>query len=207
MSLTNPNTAITEKDLQDFYNMIKPYLNNAPDLSPYALKSELPTNLSDLSDDSTHRLVTDTEKRNWDKNPYISRKAILYTYGSNHTNLNLAYFERKTIINSDITNKQCRVLFDMARDTGSVIKCGFLFVYQNYIYGASESVNKGVSIYPFMMYENGTNNTAGKLYNAISTGDIEIESMIYEENTGYYFDITFKEQPARNVNIDLLLCG
>ena len=35
------------------------------DLTDYALKSEIPTQLSQLTDDSTHRLVSDTEKTTW----------------------------------------------------------------------------------------------------------------------------------------------
>ena len=35
------------------------------DLTDYALKSEIPTQLSQLTDDSTHRLVSDTEKNTW----------------------------------------------------------------------------------------------------------------------------------------------
>ena len=36
------------------------------DLTGYAETSDIPTDLADLSDDSTHRLVTDTEKAGWD---------------------------------------------------------------------------------------------------------------------------------------------
>ena len=35
------------------------------DLSDYAKKTDLPNKLADLTDDSTHRLVTDTEKTTW----------------------------------------------------------------------------------------------------------------------------------------------
>ena len=41
------------------------YLTEHQDLSSYAQKDELPTALSDLSEDETHRLVTDEEKENW----------------------------------------------------------------------------------------------------------------------------------------------
>lgn len=40
-------------------------LSNKPDLSGYAEKSEIPTALSELSDDSTHRVVTDTQISTW----------------------------------------------------------------------------------------------------------------------------------------------
>ena len=36
------------------------------DLTDYAKTEDIPTDLADLSDDSTHRLVTDTEKSTWD---------------------------------------------------------------------------------------------------------------------------------------------
>lgn len=38
------------------------YTDTVPDLTPYAKKAELPTKLSQLTGDSTHRLVTDAEK-------------------------------------------------------------------------------------------------------------------------------------------------
>lgn len=41
------------------------YLTQHQDLSAYAKKTELPTALSQLSQDSTHRIVTDTEKATW----------------------------------------------------------------------------------------------------------------------------------------------
>ena len=43
----------------------KGYLTTHQDLSSYAKKTELPTALSQLSQDSTHRIVTDTEKSTW----------------------------------------------------------------------------------------------------------------------------------------------
>lgn len=38
------------------------YTDTVPDLSPYAKKTDVPTKLSQLTEDSTHRLVTDAEK-------------------------------------------------------------------------------------------------------------------------------------------------
>lgn len=38
------------------------YTDTVADLTPYAKKTDVPTKLSQLSEDSTHRLVTDTEK-------------------------------------------------------------------------------------------------------------------------------------------------
>lgn len=44
------------------------------DLSGYALKTEIPVSLADLSQDSTHRTVTDTEKETW--NNKLSAESI-----------------------------------------------------------------------------------------------------------------------------------
>lgn len=41
------------------------YTDTVPDLSGYATKSSVPTSLSQLSEDSTHRVVSDTEKTAW----------------------------------------------------------------------------------------------------------------------------------------------
>ena len=41
------------------------YTDTVPDLSGYATKSSIPTSLSQLTDDETHRLVTDEEKTKW----------------------------------------------------------------------------------------------------------------------------------------------
>ena len=38
------------------------YTDTVPDLSPYAKKADVPTKLSQLTEDSTHRLITDAEK-------------------------------------------------------------------------------------------------------------------------------------------------
>lgn len=42
--------------------------------SKYAIKNDLPTKLSDLQEDATHRLVTDSEKKNW--NDKVSQSQI-----------------------------------------------------------------------------------------------------------------------------------
>ena len=57
----------------------------------YALSSEIPTALADLSDDSTHRLVTDTQISNW---------GIAYT--NNHTHSNKSVLDG--IGSSDVSN-------------------------------------------------------------------------------------------------------
>ena len=48
------------------------FLTQHQDLSPYAKKSEVPTQLSQLSDDSTHRVVTDSEKEAWNNKSNFS---------------------------------------------------------------------------------------------------------------------------------------
>lgn len=42
------------------------------DLTDYAKTEDIPTDLADLSDDATHRLVTDTEKSTWDNKADVS---------------------------------------------------------------------------------------------------------------------------------------
>lgn len=42
------------------------YTDTTYDLTPYAKTTDLKTNLSDFTDDETHRTVTDTEKTSWD---------------------------------------------------------------------------------------------------------------------------------------------
>lgn len=53
------------------------------DLTGYAKTTDVPTALSQLSDDSTHRLVTDTEKTTWNgklSTSLIEEKDLLVTY-------------------------------------------------------------------------------------------------------------------------------
>ena len=62
-------------------------LTDKPDLSnlhaPHSDDQTKPTALSDLSDDSTHRLVTDTEKSTWDgkaDSTHIHSGTLIFTY-------------------------------------------------------------------------------------------------------------------------------
>lgn len=62
-------------------------LTDKPDLSnlhaPHSDDQTIPTALSDLSDDSTHRLVTDTEKSTWDgkaDSTHIHSGTLIFTY-------------------------------------------------------------------------------------------------------------------------------
>ena len=52
----------------------KGYLTEHQNLSGYALKEEIPTTLAELSGDSTHRTVTDTEKSTWNNKSNFSGK-------------------------------------------------------------------------------------------------------------------------------------
>ena len=47
------------------------------DLSDYATKDEIPDALSDLTDDATHRLVTDAEKTSWNAKAEVSAIPIV----------------------------------------------------------------------------------------------------------------------------------
>ena len=74
----------TKDDIKDFIKEVpaeyvteteltaKGYLTQHQDLSSYAKKSELPTKLSDLNEDATHRTVTDIEKSAWGAKAEIS---------------------------------------------------------------------------------------------------------------------------------------
>lgn len=53
------------KGLEKVYKAILNQINSKQPKGDYALKDELPDTLSDLSQDSTHRTVTDTEKSIW----------------------------------------------------------------------------------------------------------------------------------------------
>ena len=55
-----PSEYITETELNN-----KGYLTQHQSLADYAKKSDVPNTLADLTDDSTHRTVTDTEKAAW----------------------------------------------------------------------------------------------------------------------------------------------
>ena len=52
------------------------YTDTVADLTPYAKKEDLPTELSQLTEDSTHRLVTDTEKEAWSKGGGIDKQYL-----------------------------------------------------------------------------------------------------------------------------------
>ena len=54
-------TDLTQAQKQEMANMV------SVDLSPYAKTDELKTRLADMTSDSTHRTVTDTEKNKWNK--------------------------------------------------------------------------------------------------------------------------------------------
>lgn len=64
-------TDLTQAQKQEMANMVSvdlsPYArkDDLPDLSPYAKTDDLKTRLADMASDSTHRTVTDTEKKEW----------------------------------------------------------------------------------------------------------------------------------------------
>ena len=74
------------------------------DLTGYAETSDIPTDLADLSDDSTHRLVTDTEKAGWDAKadtsdiPEVNNNTItIQKNGQNVDSFNLNQDSNKAI--------------------------------------------------------------------------------------------------------------
>lgn len=74
VAITNGNLVVTFNTdagkqpisipLTDIFNPNNYYTKTESD-NKYAITSDIPDSLSDLSDDSTHRLVTDTEKTTW----------------------------------------------------------------------------------------------------------------------------------------------
>lgn len=74
VAITNGNLVVTFNTdagkqpisipLTDIFNPNNYYTKTESD-NKYAITSDIPNSLSDLSDDSTHRLVTDTEKTTW----------------------------------------------------------------------------------------------------------------------------------------------
>ena len=62
-----PSEYITETELEN-----KGYLTEHQSLDGYAKTEDIPTTLSELMDDATHRTVTDTEKSNWNDKTFDS---------------------------------------------------------------------------------------------------------------------------------------
>ncbi len=52
------------------------YTDTVPDLSPYAKKTEIKTRLADMTEDSTHRTVTDAEKEKWNGKSDIDKQYL-----------------------------------------------------------------------------------------------------------------------------------
>lgn len=69
------------------------------DLTDYALKSELPTALSQLNSDSTHRTVSDTEKSTWNSKANTSDIPDVSNFITKDVN-NLTYYYNKTYIDN-----------------------------------------------------------------------------------------------------------
>lgn len=74
---------LTQSQKQEMANMVNvdlsPYAKKSeiPDLSPYAKTADLKTKLSEMTSDSNHRTVTDTEKSTWnDKLSSVSGKDV-----------------------------------------------------------------------------------------------------------------------------------
>ena len=74
--INNLTTNVSNKPLSAAQGVVIKGLIDAvsTSLSSYALKTELPTKLSQLSGDSTHRVVTDAEKAAWDAKSDFSGK-------------------------------------------------------------------------------------------------------------------------------------
>ena len=84
----------------------------------------IPDELSDLSDDSTHRLVTDTEKNTWDNKADISDIPDVSSFITKDAN-NLTYYELKTntgsLIDLEINQSTYVVTLKLKNSDGTVI--------------------------------------------------------------------------------------
>ena len=67
----------------------------------YALSSEIPSALSELADDSTHRLVTDEEKANWSENQVYVLQSSTFDLTDNSKNQDVARDIIETIENGN----------------------------------------------------------------------------------------------------------
>lgn len=67
----------------------------------YALSSEVPSALSELADDSTHRLVTDEEKANWSENQVYVLQSSTFDLTDNNKNQDVARDIIETIENGN----------------------------------------------------------------------------------------------------------
>jgi len=83
VKVTKINQVTEEPPVVTSYND----LTDKPDLSnlhaPHSDDQTIPTALSDLSDDSTHRVVTDTEKTTWNGKSdasHIHTGTLIFTY-------------------------------------------------------------------------------------------------------------------------------
>lgn len=52
------------------------YTDTIPDLTPYAKKTDIKTRLADMTEDSEHRTVTDTEKKEWDEKLSLDKQYL-----------------------------------------------------------------------------------------------------------------------------------
>lgn len=118
-------------------------------LIEYAKKSEVPTSLSQLTDDSTHRLVTDTEKEKWnsgsgvDLSGYAKKEDILASKVVDTYKLNKEFREALTndkefskAVNRDMLTL---VIFDGNNKESLVAKAGFesILYYKGQVVGIS----------------------------------------------------------------------
>lgn len=67
------------------------------DLTDYARTQDIPTNLSDLNDNSTHRLVTDTEKNTWNSKANMSDIPDTSSFITNTVNNLTNYYSKSEI--------------------------------------------------------------------------------------------------------------
>lgn len=107
------NIAVVDRWIADTVDKLNLYLNKEIN------EGEMPTKLSDLSDDSTHRTVTDTEKSTWNSKA-SSAKAYLTDDAANTTISNADYVPYNT------TSGKRRITWENIK---VILKTGFDSVY------------------------------------------------------------------------------
>jgi len=117
------------------------------------IQNAIPTSLSELSDDSTHRLVSDTEKTNWDSNVYST--TLKSTYQA---------------LTDGVTNIPIGVSYSQATDSLMVSYMGVeLFENENFTLGVD-----GISI----DLTGWSINTEEKIYFAVLKKIVDVDDLV-----------------------------
>lgn len=101
-------TDLTQSQKQEMANMV------SVDLNPYAKKTDLLTKLSEMVDDTNHRLVTDEEKKKWNEKPnemdLKNATNVFWVSSNSHYSYNAQFHDYFKLNNSPI------ITFDIPKD-------------------------------------------------------------------------------------------